>query len=140
MNIFNFLLVKKIVSKAGVLHFCRWRLLQTPWFGIYIHKICKSDEEKHHHDHPWAFISFVILGGYKEEVFPANTFGFYNRICRPGSIVYHKAKDFHKITLLKKSAWTLVFVGKRSHDPWGYRTESGWVNNETYRREKNKQT
>ncbi len=41
-------LVKEIKSKAGELHFRRWRLLQLPFFAIYIHGIYKSDEDLHH--------------------------------------------------------------------------------------------
>jgi hypothetical protein len=124
-------LVKEIVSREGLVHFQRWRLLQTPWFAIYIHKVARSDEEIHSHDHPWAFRTFVLRGGYREVVH--NERGIVVQTLRPGNTAYHPATDFHKITLLDGPTWTLVFTGARSHPVWGYKTESGWVDHVTYR-------
>lgn len=45
-------LIKEIKSKTGDLHFRRWRIIETPWFSIYVHGIYKADEEAHLHDHP----------------------------------------------------------------------------------------
>ena len=63
----TFFLAKEIISKDGVVHFRRYRLLSTPWFNIYIHNILRSDEDAHFHDHPWGFFSFILnctKGGY----------------------------------------------------------------------------
>lgn len=135
MHFFDFLVVKRIISRAGELHFCRWRLLQTPWFGLYIHQICRSDEEKDPHDHPWWFASFVISGGYVEKIWDET--GVREARRPPGAFLSHRTTDFHKITLLDGPAWTLVVTGRRTHDRWGYLTDSGWVDSVSYRREKN---
>lgn len=136
----NFFLVKEIVSKDGKVHFRRWRILATPWFNIYIHNILRSDEDAHPHDHPWNFLSFVLWGGYSEEWRPANEdwmfrkgFSLYKSKRRPGTFVYHNAKDFHKLTLLKGSAWTLVFTFGKRRPSWGYQTEHGWIDHKAYR-------
>lgn len=133
-------LVKEIVSQNGVVHFRRWRILATPWFNIYIHNILKSDEDAHPHDHPWNFLSFVLKGGYSEEWMHSYEDRDYRRgnqmlksIRRPGTFVYHDAKDFHKLTLLKGSAWTLVFTFGKHRKSWGYQTEEGWVDHKLYR-------
>lgn len=127
-------LVKEIVSKAGEVHFRRWAVVETKLFNIYVHNILKSDEEQDPHDHPWAFLSFVLSGGYSERVWAP--FGTHLFVRGPGAIVYHSTKDFHKLTLLRDQAWTLVFTGSRTHDPWGYRTMSSWIDYKTYRRMK----
>ena len=139
----RFFIVKEIVSKEGVIHFRRYRLLSTPWFNLYIHNILHSDEDVHPHDHPWHFISLILWGGYIERWMSAyENYRFW--MGRPlrtdkhtmGSVIFHNAKDFHQITLLKPSVWTLVFTwGKRKS--WGYQTRSGWIDHQTYRQLKN---
>lgn len=62
----SLLLVKEIKSKQGEVHFRRYRLLQTPWFAIYIHHILISDQDKDMHDHPWNFTSVILEGAYRE--------------------------------------------------------------------------
>jgi hypothetical protein len=133
-------LVKEIVSKEGKVHFRRWRILATPWFNIYIHNILRSDEEAHPHDHPWNFLSFVLKGGYSEEWLHFYEDKAYQKgapllksVRRPGTFVYHDAKDFHKLTLLKGSAWTLVFTFGKRRPSWGYQTEQGWLEHKAYR-------
>lgn len=142
--IYRLFVVKEIWSKEGILHFRRFRLLSTPWFNIYLHNILKSDEDAHPHDHPWHFYSFILWGGYSEAWLGAyEDYRFWRgdplRISKrtPGSLVYHHAKDFHKITLLKKSAWTLVFTFGKRRPSWGYQTPQGWIDFKAYREFKN---
>jgi hypothetical protein len=49
------------VGRPGI-YLTRWRLLQTPWFGIYVHCIRRPDGDRHLHDHPWSFLSLVDTG------------------------------------------------------------------------------
>jgi hypothetical protein len=137
-------LTKEIVSKEGVVHFRRYRLLSTPWFNIYIHNILHSDEDRDPHDHPWHFISIILWGSYKEYWMPANDNYMYwmGRSLRAvthkiGSVIIHNAKDFHQIKLVSPSVWTLVFTwGKRPS--WGFQTrDRRWVDFKEYRQLKN---
>jgi len=134
-------LVKEITSKTGVLHFRRWRLFDSPWFGIYIHYIAKSDEDGHPHDHPWPFISFILGGGYIEELHSVRTDGSVTTqtfLNVPGDIRFRKAKgQFHKILSLLNPTWTLVIHGPKK-PTWGYLTEDGWMDHQKYREEKRK--
>lgn len=145
MNWFNnfirkYLLVKEIVSKEGVVHFRRYRLLSTPLLNIYVHNILASDEDDDPHDHPWGFVSFILKGAYLEEWQAAHLEWMY-RIKRElvkdertfGSLIIHEAKDFHKITLRTPSVWTLVFASGHDRPNWGYQTKIGWVNFKEYR-------
>jgi hypothetical protein len=135
----KFFLVKEIVSKEGIVHFRRYRLLQTPWCAVYIHRIMKSDEDKHMHDHPWGFYSFILEGAYKEITCLAPDFDLNNPkelTYYSGNLAHHTAEDCHKLTLISSSVLTLVFVyGKRR--VWGYQTEQGWIDFKSYRALKN---
>src|SRR4051812_9607864 len=44
----------------------RHRLIRVPWFGVYVHEIHRPDVDRDLHDHPWAFASFILSGGYTE--------------------------------------------------------------------------
>lgn len=55
------------------------------------------------------------------------------------SMAYRNADRFHKIKeMVSKKVITLAIVGKRKEREWGYHTESGFVDHQTYRLEKNK--
>lgn len=133
----KFFLVKEIVSKFGQVHFRRFRLLQTPWFAIYIHQILRSDEDLDPHDHPWAFSSVILEGAYEEQSwYPPHFQTMYYNKFYSGDVIQHKAEDAHKITLISKEVWTLVFTSGRTRY-WGYQTKFGWIGHEEYRLLKN---
>jgi hypothetical protein len=131
------LLVKEIVSKEGVLHFRRYRLLQTPWLAIYVHQICKSDDDLFPHDHPWSFASCILEGAYQEDAwYPPHFDVRCSNTYYSGDVIEHEAEDAHKLTLISKEVWTLVFTSGRER-LWGYQTKGGWVDFQTYRQLKN---
>lgn len=133
----KFLLVKEIVSKDGGVHFRRYRLLQTPWFAIYVHNIRQSDMDADMHDHPWNFMSFILEGAYFEDVkYPPNFLAIHSGKHYSGSMIRHKAEDAHRITLISDEVWTLVFTSGRERY-WGYQTRAGWIGHKEYRILKN---
>jgi hypothetical protein len=75
----------------------------------------------------------MLAGGYLEERLQNGIWTGQGNF--PGSVIFRKTTDFHKITLLDKDAWTLVLVGPKRHF-WGYMTDKGWVDHVTYRRRK----
>lgn len=126
----KFFLIKEIKSKKGVLHFRRWRIISLPWFSIYIHNIYKHDEDLHLHDHPWNYFSFILKGSYVEETIKGKTLMSFGRLTKKD------ATDFHKISTVIKPTTTLFIIGKRKRE-WGYNVDGKWVDNITYRKEKN---
>jgi len=138
-KLFNKLfLTKEIRSQEGELHFLRYRLFSCPWLRLYIHKICKSDEDIHLHSHPWNFYSFILKGGYRQEYWEhakenRTSFIRFKRF----DLIQMNRNDFHKITLDQSPTWTFVIAyGKR--DTWGYLTSSlGLVDHKFYRELKN---
>jgi hypothetical protein len=103
----------------------RWVLFRVPWFGIFLHKFCRSDHDRALHDHPWTFVSFIIRGGY-HEVFerssPACEYGTFEETAWRGigSILYRPAEWKHRVVLESgKVSWNLIFVGPRRRK-WGF--------------------
>lgn len=134
----KFFLVKEIRSKEGELHFQRYRLLSSRWLRVYIHKICKSDEDSHLHTHPWSFFSFILKGGYKQKVMahPLDYIPWdieeYNRF----DLIHMSRYEGHKITLTQSPTWTFV-ISYGSRGPWGYLTSEGFIDHKRYRQLKN---
>lgn len=128
-------LVKEIKSKAGILHFQRWRILTTPWFNIYIHRIFKADEDKYLHNHPWDYTYFILDGSYKETYNEDGT--EISQILEPGSYGDNDGYRFHKIEeLYSKSVTTLFITGPRYRD-WQYNIDGLWIDHKVYREYKN---
>lgn len=101
----------------------RLRIVQTPWFGIYLHKLCTADPRATLHDHPWSMLSLVLRGGYLEYVPGEDEYAVPRYVRR---VNWKPLKNsFHWIAQLDRvPTWTLVFVGKRSR-VWGYLEEDG---------------
>ncbi len=131
-------LVKEIRSKEGELHFLRYRLLETPWFRIYIHKICVSDYDAHLHTHPWNFLSFILKGGYLQETtaHPKENYRTETHRYEQFDSVEMTRYQGHRITLTKNPTWTLCFA-YGSYGPWGYLTDQGFIGHKLYRIMKN---
>lgn len=115
----------------------RWRLIESPWFGIKVHHIRMSDAPQIRglHDHPWSFISIRLRRGYSElvpgpffnspgaepcEAGPGRAFGLYDR--RDHRLVnIVRSSDLHAVQLddEERGCWTLVFNGRRKRE-WGF--------------------
>lgn len=107
----------------------RLRIIQTPIFGIYLHKLCGPDAREELHSHPWPFISFILKGGYTEFVPCGCNFEYCDRYAVPRDIYRVNVKRFnnsyHWIAELSRTpTWTLVFVGRRRR-VWGYLDQDG---------------
>jgi hypothetical protein len=115
----------------------RWTLFRIPAFGIYIHKFLRSDYDRALHDHPWPFVSIILKGGYYE-VHDQTTDGLQEMTWYgSGSVLVRSAEWRHRVKLeedpriirmrglKRKTAWTLIFVGRRSRK-WGFWLPSGW--------------
>jgi hypothetical protein len=100
----------------------RRRLLSTPWFGIYVHLIYREDLDPVPHDHPWAFRSLVLRGGYVEELHtrPGSLDGPTHLVERiAGRLHRFPLHHAHRIVSVRPDTVTLVVVGRKVRS-WGF--------------------
>ncbi len=155
------LLSRRVIHNLeGSPYLIRWTLISTPWFRIFLHKILRSDDDRDLHDHPWPFATLLLWGRYTEHV-PVHTPPEWkerrfkpckmitkSRMFGPGSLIFHKAEDCHRLDLELsaittdrgppidgywqfKPVWTLFIAGPRQRE-WGFHTPTGWVPWEEY--------
>lgn len=98
----------------------RWRLIQTPWFGIYVHFVYREDLDPVQHDHPWRFIRMVLRGGYTEE-YTGRKIGATQKL-RPFQPGYFPTDARHRITSVEPNTVSLVVVGRKRRT-WGFWVE-----------------
>lgn len=120
------------IVKDGRLYLDRLRIVQTPWFGVMLHRIHAPDLDRDPHDHPWPFMSLILRGSYSERLWH-----------RPAEIAlrsdhpvlrYHprwslktvRLHQAHKITVVSEGLLTLVITGRR-HGSWRFWTDVGPV-------------
>lgn len=106
-------------SRPETNYLSRLRIVQTPWFAIYLHRFDQPDVPLLH-DHPWPFVSVILSGGYDEQR-PTG-----RRVHR--RINFVRATDAHYVERLHRTpTWTLLLVGRRRRN-WGYirPTEAGF--------------
>lgn len=114
----------------------RLRIVQTPLFGVYLHKLGTPDPRDTLHDHPWPFVSIVLRGGYdemrrrthdiSEEWWDADRkiIGYAYRH-RVRFLNWMPMDALHWIERLHRTpTWTLVFVGRRQR-VWQYMDRDG---------------
>lgn len=107
----------------------------SKYWGVFLHKLCRSDHDRALHDHPWPFVSIVLWPGYKEirYVRTIENTGMHEAICEeevqthhPGSILYRPAKWRHRVIINSwNPCWTLVLVGPRARR-WGFWPNGEW--------------
>lgn len=122
----------------------RWGV-RVHWLGsVFIHKMSAPDPGNELHDHPWAFVTIPLWGGYVERRADAeharedHCYITFNRtvrqeVRRPLIPRRMKLSEAHTIDRLRrKHAWTLVIAGRVKRE-WGFYTRSsGWVHHIDY--------
>lgn len=106
----------------------RLRIVQTPWFGVYLHHIHRPDNDRHPHDHPWTFWSLILAGGYRERVWPdKRDSGLWKgRARKRWSFMRMGREAAHMISEIDGPLWTLVFTGPRRAE-WGFWEDGTFV-------------
>lgn len=127
----------------------RWYLLpRNPILNVYLHHFLRDDDDRALHDHPWAWASLLLRGGYTEHTIAAG--GIHRRKIRhAGSWAFSLPSRAHRITLLplwwlaqsfdganavfnrnpnaQAPCWTLFITGPRVRE-WGFHCpQQGWV-------------
>lgn len=84
-----------------------------------IHHIVRPDKDRHLHDHPFNFRTFILEGWYDEE----DVFGD-TRVRFEGTTRKATAETFHRINKVSEGGvWTLFVCGRRIQT-WGFLVDS----------------
>jgi hypothetical protein len=125
MTIGRLTIFKKSIIGEGTPLLIRYVLFRLPAFGVYLHKLCRSDYDRALHDHPWPFVSIVLRRGYTE-VHDQTVDGTKVHVFhKPGSVLLRPAEWRHRVIVGARPAWTLVLVGRRQRR-WGFWLPDGW--------------
>ena len=107
--------------ETGALYLWRLRILETPWFGILLHRIHQPDGDRVMHDHPFSFVSLLLWGSYTEQC------GVPLAFAHRRWVSVKAAEEPHRILeLSRRPVWTLILRGPRRR-AWGFHTPDGWV-------------
>lgn len=122
----------------GVAYLDRIRLVQTPWFGVYLHRFDAPDPGMDLHDHPWPFVTMVLSGGYTEVRCDSRWASPGNR---PGGCLQHRRRFRPKVMRLTEAhtiveldrlpTRSLVIVGRRQRE-WGFYEYGRWTPHAEY--------
>jgi hypothetical protein len=92
---------------------------EAPWpFRPVLHHFTQPDYGDPH-DHPWSFTSFVMSGGYVEEVFSITNGVWRSEIVHrlPGTSHHVLATHIHRIIDLPEGeCWTMVLGGPHERE------------------------
>lgn len=129
-----------------------WIIPRNRWFNIYLHQICRSDDDRALHDHPWWNVSIILKGGYfewKSQFARADGKDLSKvRPWRgPGAVVFRSATAKHRLELREElrpngkrlggrhgfpdyehfpiPCWSLFITGPRIRQ-WGFYCPQGW--------------
>lgn len=132
--------VKEIRSKSGELHFQRFGIIETKWFGLYIHRIYKEDKDLHLHSHPWNFKTIVLNGMYIERYLGRDVFNDPQEFTRVRGRLSYASGDrnyYHKILEIVRGPVTTLFFTYGQHGPWYYNVNGTQIESDLYRSLKN---
>jgi hypothetical protein len=111
---------------AGQVYLRRLRIAQTPWVSLYLHWISEPDPHRDPHDHPWTFWSFILRGGYSEDVFERIGGKPIRCYWRRWTLHRMPVTKAHQITTVQPGTVTLVLTGRRVRE-WCFWTENRLV-------------
>jgi len=117
-------------DNSGAVYLHRLRIVQTPFFAIYLHDINLPDSDRDPHDHPWTFWSIVLRGGYTERVWRVTP--GQRRMIDPVKhqtwrrFSAHKMgfNQAHMIDTIEPGTKTLIITGPRRKS-WGFYPDAG---------------
>jgi hypothetical protein len=114
---------KSVITRGdNIPYLVRYSLFSCRLFAIKIHHILISDDDCLH-DHPWAFITFLLSAGYCETFIDNERTKFYYR--PRFSLLYRKAEFKHSL-FLTKPVWTFVITFKKVRE-WGFWNSKGFT-------------
>lgn len=122
----------------------RYLFFTSPLFCIYIHRFMRSDNDRELHDHPFAFLGYMVKGEYKETRMFGRTLGLMDVAFRDkvrfkaarrkqGSLAYRPASTTHRVALDREynldekaeAPLTVILRGPYTRE-WGFWELQQW--------------
>lgn len=138
--------MRLVDTDTGVRYLSRLRVVMTPWFAVFVHRLGTPDPGEDLHDHPFSFFSIILWGGYVEHVelvrdalspagmSDATRSSHPVRTWRTGSFHTLRMDQCHRIFNLRRTpTWTMIVTGSRTGRTWGFYTPDGFVSEDEYK-------
>ncbi|RZJ12186.1 MAG: hypothetical protein EOP39_04310 [Rubrivivax sp.] len=110
-----------------------WVIPRNRVFNVYLHQFRRSDDDRAHHTHPWAFnVSIVLRGMLVEHVIERG--GLVRKhLLLPGCIRFRLGSAPHRLELPDGcEAWTLFITGPVVRQ-WGFLCgERGFIHHKRF--------
>jgi hypothetical protein len=114
-----------IIGGAEYPYMLRWWVIpRNRFFNIYLHRFCRSDDDRALHDHPWWNVSILLEGEYTEHTIPAGGINV-RKVYQAGELKFRGAKSAHRVELHAGECKTLFITGPNIRD-WGFHCPAGW--------------
>lgn len=123
----------RIIGSEDDPYLLRWHVIpRNRFFNIYLHKFCKSDDDRALHDHPWLFnVSVLLKGSYCEHLTGGRK--KHRKAGLFSGVKFRWGKSPHRVELLKdgypygkeQPVWTLFVTGAIVRE-WGFYCPKGW--------------
>lgn len=97
-----------------------WIMPRNAFANVYLHEICKSDDDRAMHDHPWDNTSLIISGGYIEHT-PEGS--FERKI---GDFIQRPATALHRLEVFPGKRCISLFTTGPKVREWGFQCPQGW--------------
>jgi len=99
--------------------------------NLYLHRYDRSDKDDPH-CHPWANMTLVVRGYYREHCYESGTNKLIaSRIRKVGDVVVRSADSVHAIVETSPDCVSLFGTFKKEKD-WGFHTDNGFVHSSQY--------
>lgn len=124
-----------IPQPDGSPYVLRLRIVQTPLFGLYLHRWFSADNDRDLHDHPWWFVTWIIRGSYLEHIntisneLDQQSRGILSRWQeerKRWSLHAVRLNQCHRVVSFQPGTVTLILTGRRKRS-WGFYTSEGYV-------------
>jgi hypothetical protein len=119
---------RRKIGTDGDIYLDRIYIVQTPLFGIMLHRIFRPDNQRDLHNHPWPFFSILLRGQYTEQYRDGADDQPDSEVLQHRRVRWINWKGLrsrHRIAWCSRSPiWTLVFTGRKSRT-WGFFVEDG---------------
>lgn len=100
-------------------------------FAVRIHHILRRDNDRHPHNHPWAFRSIILRGWYVEEYL--DDLGIeQRRTVKRGDTYVAPHGHFHRIVEISPGGVRTLCIFHRRQSYWGFMQDGKFVPADVY--------